>query len=359
MNLEQSVFEIPETLAAWKRRRTKLRTKLWDLLLGGDVPPAPAPQCRILLEGDAVAAKCRENWDYYFKYRPEDFKGFTHLQFAWKGEVTWDTYLISYPGWAGEPDQQAILRVPKDRSKPMPAVICTHGHAPGCAFGKEEMNYMAVPLAARGIVTLAPDVLRFGDRRDRTYEEADLKDFNGMAFYSERTLAMPLLLEGKTLLGASIWEQMRAVDMLASLPYVDAKRIGCTGMSMGGIHTFWLSAMDERIAAGAEVCGVSSFRIWAKQRTLNALFCFIPHILRCTDAGEIGGLIAPRPFLALDATSDGFFPLEGVEETDRGMQAVYDLYGAKDRLTLVRHTGGHEFVDADIRMTMDWLVANL
>jgi dienelactone hydrolase len=349
---------IPETLEGWQERREELRELLWELLLGNQVPETPEPSHAILLEGEAVAARVAENWAYYYQFRPEDRERFEHITYRYAGEETWDTFLVSYPGWPGEPPQQGILRVPHERHAPLPAVLCLHGHAPGCAFGKEEMDYLAVPLAAKGFVTLSPDTIRFGDRRVKSWDEADLRDHQGMSFVSERELAMASLLKGQTLQGMMVWEFMRAVEMLGSLPYVDAARIGSVGMSMGGINTFWLAAMDERVAAAAEVCGVSSYRVWAHERTINALFCYVPHILRFTDVGEIGGLIAPRPFLMVDAAQDGFFPAEGVHESQQAIRAIYDLYGA-DTLEQVVQPGGHVFTESEIAHTLDWLDARL
>lgn len=354
-NIERRNY-IPPSLEAWQGRRAELREILWGLLTAGEVPRPTACEFEVFMEGDEAEAHLRNNLEKYLSYFPECRSHGPHFNFSWEGEKTWDTKIISYPGWEGEPPQRAVLRVPRSLKVPAPAVMCFHGHIPGCFIGKEEMAYLAEPLAAQGFVTLAPDALRFGEQRDTTLEDADLNTWKGMAFYSERNLAMPLTLTGHTFLGAMIWQHTVAVDMLSALPYVDASRIGAIGMSMGGIQTFWLSAMDERIACGVEVCGMCSYRVWAIERTLNALVCFIPHILRHTDSGEVGGLIAPRPFLCLDAANDGFFPVEGIRESGEVMGGIYKLHNTPNHFRQDIHPGQHVFTPEHLQMAKGWLM---
>ena len=343
-------------IATWKKRRIVLRRILWNLLTGGYID-RPKPKYKIAAKGADAARMIQESRERYLKAFPNDFRLYPSLNYKWNEAVTWDTFIISYPSWPGEPSQRAILRIPRDMNKPLPAVLCFHGHSTGCLYGKAEMDYLALPLTAKGYITLCPDAVRFGDRRDTTYEKAEIDDFKGMAFYSERNLAMPLLFRGQTLLGVMTWEHMIAVDILRSMDIVDAKRIGTLGMSMGAMQSFWLAAMDDRIACGVESCGISSYETWAKQRTLNALVNFIPHILKHTECGEIGGLIAPRPFMCLDAAQDAFFPLKGINDTHRMMSYCYNLYGASTSFKKDVHNGGHLFVDKHIDLAFGWLDA--
>ena len=60
--------------------------------------------------------------------------------------------------------------------------------------------------------------------------------------------------QGRTLMGERLWDLMRCVDYLESMPSVDAGRIGCGGLSLGGEMSMWLAAMDERLRASVS-CG--------------------------------------------------------------------------------------------------------
>lgn len=341
--------------AAWRKRRRELRRQLWDLLLA-DKPPASGKASYQTVESGASAIRSlKRNLERAFRALPNQYSQYSDVPFEFDGKVTWDTSIITYRGWPAEPPQRAVLRVPRNLNRPAPAVMCFHGHMAGCLVGKETVDMLAVPLAARGFVTLAPDVIRWGERRDRTYEEAEIKDWRGMSFYSERNLAMPLMLEGKTILGAMIWEHMRGVDALQSLKFVDPMRIGTIGWSMGGMQSFWLAAMDERIACGVEAQGICSYDTWAREQTLNALVCFIPGILRYTDTGEVGSLIAPRPFMCSDAAGDMFFPKRGILQVTSQMRNAYRMYGAADRFRAHLAAGGHEFSGHEVEDALRWL----
>ncbi len=64
---------------------------------------------------------------------------------------------------------------------------------------------------------------------------------------------------GESLMGIQISDNMRGVDLLCSLPYVDPQNIGATGASGGGNQTMWLAAVDERIKAAVPVVSVGTF----------------------------------------------------------------------------------------------------
>lgn len=86
------------------------------------------------------------------------------------------------------------------------------------------------------------------------------------------------------------------LDYLTSRPDVDASRIGMTGVSLGGMHTWLCAALDRRVAAAAPMIGVQGFG-WAVEHdhfqgrvdSLRAAFASIcaaegkarvPHLLR-------------------------------------------------------------------------------
>ena len=74
-------------------------------------------------------------------------------------------------------------------------------------------------------------------------------------------------LLGKVLMAENLRDCLWAVELLASHPRVDAKRLGCVGLSYGGRMTMLTTALEPRLKAAvisgalnvmqdASVCGM-------------------------------------------------------------------------------------------------------
>ncbi|MCU0983288.1 MAG: acetylxylan esterase [Pirellulaceae bacterium] len=123
---------------------------------------------------------------------------------------------------------KVLVARPAAAGTPRPAAVCIHGHGGNRRIVYEADSLyrgFAAALAQRGYVTIAADV------GQHAVYEAD-----------------------RTLMGERLWDLMRCVDYLESLPEVDRSRIGCGGLSLGGEMAMWLGGMDTRIAATAS-CG--------------------------------------------------------------------------------------------------------
>jgi len=132
----------------------------------------------------------------------------------------------------------ANLYVPEGKGV-FPGVILMMGHSNN---GRFYDNYQSVghSLALNGYVCLAVDPWGAGERTTN----------HGKHEYHGGVLGASLLNIGQTLLGRQVMDNMRGVDLLSALPYVDANRIGATGASGGGNQTMWLTALDEPHGAG-------------------------------------------------------------------------------------------------------------
>jgi dienelactone hydrolase len=343
----------------WPLRAAEIRAALPALLFGGEPPARPQPAYRVLAEGEA-AFRCLDERlaELDRLYPAEQTKPwYSLLRYQHPRRADWTTQIIEYAGWPGHPLVRAVLRIPKI-PKPTAAVLCLHGHSKGLQLGCAEMAYLAEPLTAAGFVTLAPDDVPFGDRRLHVRDDWEAES-GGNCFVDERALASECWLLGQTLLGRQVWELMCAVDVLSTLPQVDAARIGSIGCSQGGVHTWWLATLDPRLAAVVVSAGISTYRDWIAHRTICALPNYIPGILNLADQDELVALIAPRPLLLLNCAKDVYFPLAGIQAVVRLVGNVYDRLGATRNFGHDLDPSEHGFPERQQKLAFDWLQRHL
>ena len=58
----------------------------------------------------------------------------------------------------------------------------------------------------------------------------------------------------------AIWDNMRALDYLQTLPFVQTNAFGAIGHSLGGHNGIYTAMFDDRIRAVVSSCGFDSFR---------------------------------------------------------------------------------------------------
>jgi cephalosporin-C deacetylase-like acetyl esterase len=152
---------------------------------------------------------------------------------------------------------------------------------------------------------------------------------------------------GYSPLAVELFNARRAVDYLCTRPELDSQRIGATGRSGGGMTTFFLAALDERIVASAPVSGTLSTKGWVEQR-LSAAHCDCQYPVNTHGLAysEIGALVAPRAQLLCNADADRGFPMDSFQEMAEKIRAVYRLYGASDALQTSVVPGRHEDTEA-------------
>jgi dienelactone hydrolase len=242
----------------------------------------------------------------------------------------------------------AYLLVPLEPAGRLPAVLCLHQtngklgkDSPAGLAGSPDLHY-ALHLAQRGYVTLAPDYPSFGEYPC---------DFSKGNFASGSMKA--------------VWNNVRAIDLLQSLPEVDGDRIGCIGHSLGGHNTMFTAAFDPRIKCLASNCGFTSFpkyyggnlKGWTSDR-------YMPRIASRYeskpekvpfDFPEVVAALAPRAFLASAPLHDDNFEVSGVRDCIAAAQPVYDLLGAKEKLAANYPDCKHEFPEDVRKVAYDWL----
>ncbi|GAA4791409.1 hypothetical protein GCM10023231_19160 [Olivibacter ginsenosidimutans] len=225
----------------------------------------------------------------------------------------------------------ANLYIPEGKG-PFPGVLITHGHWPD---GRRAVIFQEVAqvLAQSGYVALTIDAWGAGERCTIAGEQE----------YHGANLGASLFNIGQSLLGMQLTDNIRAVDLLCSLPGVDSTKIGATGSSGGGNQTMWLAALDERIKAAIPVVSVGTFQSYVMNS--NCVCELLPHGLSFTEESAVLGLIAPRALKVFNANQDAnpsFFPAEMLR-TYANARKIYALMGAKEQLSYQRFDTGHGY----------------
>lgn len=264
------------------------------------------------------------------------------------GEIRLDGYKIQRLSFASAPEIRvtANLYIPNG-SGPFPAVLNMHGHWPQGKIAARVQARGHV-LAKNGIVTLTVDVAGAGERAS---QERPWK-------YHGAALAAQLYLFGDSLLGLQVRDNMCAVDVLQSLPFVNAQKIGATGASGGGNQTMWLSALDERIQAAVPVVSVGSFEAYVTR--CNCVCETLPGGLPLMDEWGLLGIMAPRPLLILNALHDEpAFGYEPMSYTCRQLEEIYTMLGARhhfdSRLFDMKHGYWEQPLQAMLAWMLHWL----
>jgi hypothetical protein len=144
--------------------------------------------------------------------------------------------------------------------------------------------------------------------------------------------------------GAFLVEDQRALDVLCARADVDPARVGCGGLSGGGLRTVYLAGIDERVRCAVCVGMMTTWRDYLLHKSVNHTWMiYIPHLARDLDYAEILGLRAPLPTLGLNDLDDELFTLPEMRRADGMLQQVFDKAGAPDRYRCSYYPGPHKF----------------
>lgn len=130
---------------------------------------------------------------------------------------------------------------------------------------------------------------------------------------------------------------MRSAEFLASLPFVDKKRVGSLGFSMGAYRSWMLAALTDVVRASASVCWMNTTEHLMtltnnQNKGGSAYAMLIPALRRYLDYPHVASIACPKPTLFFNGTRDKLFPIEGVRDAYREMEAVWKSQGASDHL---------------------------
>ena len=186
---------------------------------------------------------------------------------------------------------------------PVPAILVAHGHFKQegwYARTRPENQLLCATLARMGAVVFTYDMVGYGDSTQLPHDT-------------------------RNVLQIQLWDSIRALDFLESLPDVDATRIGVTGASGGASQVILLAAVDPRVKASMPVVMVSS-RYSGHERCEDGMKVRDVSGAEDTNNAEIAAVVAPRPLMVVSDGADWTkrFP----EEDFPYVQRIYELYDA-------------------------------
>lgn len=284
----------------------------------------------------------------------------------------------------------ATLLIPGEARKPAPGIVALHDHGGFYFWGREKLldnetehpvltdfkqryyggKSVAAELARRGYVVLVIDMFYWGERRMLLDDDpADwrerpasitaqrIQEFNSRASQNEQLAARALMTAGITWPGVMFWDDIRSVDYLVTRPEVDPARIGCVGLSVGGLRSMHLAALDERIRA-AVICGwMASFPAQLKSHLRNSIGFtkLVPGLYGWLDYPDVASLAMPSSILVINGRQDALFEPQGVQASFDKLAACYHKAGIPDRLRTSWYDTPHEFNLAMQTEAWSWL----
>jgi dienelactone hydrolase len=310
-------------------------------------------------QGDVNPVKSTRDWD---KRRTEIVRGMESVMGKLPGkekrcalevkveeEADCGSYVRQFITYASEPGSRvpAYLLIPKSalyEGKKTAAVLCLHptdnvvGHKVVVGLGGKPNRQYAAELAERGFVTLAPAYPQLANY------QPDLKALG----WQSGTLK-------------AVWDNMRGLDLLESLPYVKKKSFGAIGHSLGGHNSVYTAVFDERIKVIVSSCGLDSYldyysgnpkvwelgKGWTQERYMPKLANYagkletIPY-----DFHELIGALAPRVCFISAPLKDSNFKWESVDKVVAAARPVYQLHGKPQNLLVEHPDCDHDFPDA-------------
>lgn len=309
-------------------------------------------------------------------------------QYAYDGlhieEISWQ---LPY----GRPTDAIVLK-PLNQKGRLPGILAFHDHGGNKYLGTrkitrtsderhpidvahQEESYegtaWANEIAKRGYVVMVSDAFPFASRRvmlqdvperlrnglndDDPEQPENIEAYNKWAGEHEHIMAKSLFSAGTTWPGVFFAEDRKALDILCARKDVDAGRIGCGGLSGGGMRTVFMGGLDERIKCAVCVGFMTTWKDFLLHKSFtHTWMTYVPLLPNELDFPEILGLRAPLPTMVLNDNEDELYTLPEMKRADEILQQVYKKAGAQNRYQCAYYPGPHKFDKQMQGDAFDW-----
>jgi len=322
--------------------------------------PERLPRDNLLLyrgdDGKPLPVKTTADWE---KRRAEAVRGMEQVMGKLPGaekrcpldvkveeEVDCGKYIRRKLTYQSEPGSRApaYLCIPKEvlkGEKRVPAILCLHptdntvGHGVVVGLGGKENRQYASELADRGYVTFAPNYPLLAkyqpDVKKLGWESGTLK---------------------------AVWDNVRGLDYLETLPFVDSKAFATIGHSLGGHNSVYTAVFDPRLKVIVSSCGLDSYLDYYNGDEKNWLpergWCQTRYMLKLAeykgrlkdipfDFHEMIGALAPRHVFIVAPLKDSNFKHDSVDRIAAAAKPIFKLHGHEDRLKVTHPDCPHDF----------------
>lgn len=292
---------------------------------------------------------------------------------------------------------KAVLLKPANAKGPLPAILGLHDHGGNKYFGLRKITKTsdeqhplmkdhqeeyyegmawANEIAKKGYVVLVHDAFTFASRRvryqdmeeirwgststtgksdDHPEDPENIREYNSWAAAHEGVMAKSLFSGGTTWPGMFLLEDQIAVSILTDREEVDSERIGCAGLSGGGLRTVFLGGMDRRIKCAVCVGFMSTWDDFMLHKSFtHTWMTYVPILPRQMEFPEIFGMRMPLPTMVLNDIDDGLYTLPEMEKAVNILEENFAKAGAADKLSCRFYPGPHKF-DAEMQKdAFDW-----
>jgi len=287
---------------------------------------------------------------------------------------------------------EAILLKPLNAKGKLPAILAFHDHGGNKYFGTRKITRTsdqqhslieahqheyyeglawANEIAKRGYIVLVSDAFPFASRRvmlqdvpdhlrgglndDDPENPKNIKAYNEWAGEHEHIMAKSLFSAGTTWPGVFFAEDRKALDILCAREEVDATRVGCAGLSGGGMRTVFMGGLDPRIKCAVCVGFMTTWKDFLLNKSYtHTWMTYVPLLPNELEFPEILGLRTPLPTLVLNDEDDNLYTLSEMKRADNILSEVYKKANAANHYKCSYYPGPHKFDKKMQAEAFDW-----